>query len=282
MAKVSSRVHLARYVALLHKAEASRKKVGTPTRYIVPTAYVGTADFWDAYAMLNSDTPWLDVKGSGAGILDITPLGLLPWQLATFLEWHTYEDGSIEGLIHGLTGTHDHGSYQWAYLEAGLSREVFEAVYPDLGGYRNGSVFLDFGESARLVDSRDIPPPDARDIDFPNVRLLVWILHNPDLVERREVDVAARKNARARRREGLPAHGPSPVTVVDLRAPAKRAQREVAEAERTYRHRWIVRGHWHTYLVGRGHSERRVNYVMPYVKGPEGAPLNATERVYRW
>lgn len=113
-------------------------------------------------------------------------------------------------------------------------------------------------------------------------RLAFWILDNPDLMEKSTIDAAPRQSKAARRR-GKP-HTPSPVTIVDLRAPHKKAAAEVAQAERTYRHRWIVRGHWHRFWTGPRNGERKLEtrYVMPYVKGPAGAPLNATELVRKW
>lgn len=48
---------------------------------------------------------------------------------------------------------------------------------------------------------------------------------------------------------------------------------------REYRHRWVVRGHWRQQPWGPGRAFRRPVYVLPHVKGPEGAPLLGGERV---
>lgn len=73
-----------------------------------------------------------------------------------------------------------------------------------------------------------------------------------------------------------------PVNVIDLRRAVRRDQEAVAEAERNYQHRWIVRGHWRQQAYGPGRSERRNIYIAPHVKGPEGAPMIEREKVYRW
>ncbi len=49
--------------------------------------------------------------------------------------------------------------------------------------------------------------------------------------------------------------------------------------DRTYRHRWIVSGHWRSQPYGEGMKLRRPVYIAPYVKGPEGAPLLHGEKV---
>uniref|UniRef100_UPI003F7E2E81 hypothetical protein n=1 Tax=Enterococcus faecium TaxID=1352 RepID=UPI003F7E2E81 len=112
-------------------------------------------------------------------------------------------------------------------------------------------------------------------------RLVFWILENPDLMDRETID--ATPQSKAARRRGKH-HKPRTVTIVDLRAAHREAAADVAAAERTYRSRWIVRGHWHRFWTGPRDGERKLEtrYVMPYVKGPAGAPLNVTERVKKW
>lgn len=51
---------------------------------------------------------------------------------------------------------------------------------------------------------------------------------------------------------------------------------------RTYAHRWVVRGHWRNQPHGKDHAQRRLQWVPSYVKGPEGAPLLASEKVMVW
>lgn len=50
---------------------------------------------------------------------------------------------------------------------------------------------------------------------------------------------------------------------------------------REYRHRWMVRGHWRhqTFVVGGERTQRRI-WIAPYLKGPHGAPLLTSPKVY--
>jgi hypothetical protein len=65
----------------------------------------------------------------------------------------------------------------------------------------------------------------------------------------------------------------SDVTLIRLRHLAPRANGEPGEVE--WQHRWIVRGHWHTYHYKDGTT--RQLYLAPYVKGPDDKPLKVTE-----
>jgi hypothetical protein len=42
--------------------------------------------------------------------------------------------------------------------------------------------------------------------------------------------------------------------------------------------RWIVKGHWRQQAVGEGRQFRRPVYIAPHIKGPEGLPLDTTEK----
>ena len=73
----------------------------------------------------------------------------------------------------------------------------------------------------------------------------------------------------------------SNVTIIELRRPAS-AARDGAEGAsgRQYRRRWWVDGHWRQQACGPGRTQRKPIWVSPYVKGPEGSPLVAKERVH--
>lgn len=49
-----------------------------------------------------------------------------------------------------------------------------------------------------------------------------------------------------------------------------------------WNHRWLVRGHWHKYWVGPKAGEQSLvtKWVAPYIKGPEGAPFVAKDRIF--
>lgn len=86
-------------------------------------------------------------------------------------------------------------------------------------------------------------------------------------------------------RPGNPVPTESAVTLIDLR-PLRQVHTRDDETDpetgRVYRHRWVVRGHWRQQPHGKGRAERRLQWIAPYVKGPEGAPLLEAEKVMVW
>jgi len=65
------------------------------------------------------------------------------------------------------------------------------------------------------------------------------------------------------------------VTVVHLRK-VQHAEHEPIEGEhakREYHCRWTVDGHWRNQAFGPKHGDRRLQFIMPYVKGPADKPL---------
>lgn len=70
------------------------------------------------------------------------------------------------------------------------------------------------------------------------------------------------------------------VRVVALRAGTNHA-RAYSGTNREYRHRWMVRGHWRNqpYLKD-GETAYRRAWIAPYLKGPSGAPLLTSPKVY--
>ena len=72
------------------------------------------------------------------------------------------------------------------------------------------------------------------------------------------------------------------VTLIDLRALRQVDIDPVDESGRVYRHRWVVRGHWRQQAFGPDRSQRKPLFIAPYIKGPAGAPLLATEHVHVW
>lgn len=72
----------------------------------------------------------------------------------------------------------------------------------------------------------------------------------------------------------------APIRVITLRRPA--GEPGVEGSGRSYMHRWLVRGHWRKQACGPGRVERKPIWIAPHIKGPEGAPLLAGEKVYAW
>lgn len=75
------------------------------------------------------------------------------------------------------------------------------------------------------------------------------------------------------------------VTTVDLRTMRfvdTDRETDPDDTGRTYTHRWVVRGHWRNQAHGKDRARRRLQWVPSYIKGPEGAPLMASEKVMVW
>lgn len=160
-----------------------------------------------------------------------------------------------------------------------LSNEIIVLGYFLVGRGFFVAVIATIPEPGLASEVRSIFVKDPSEVAL--FRLLHWVLHNPDLMEKTVIDTARPPSKKARRRGAV--HKPSPVTIVDLRASHRAARADVERAESTYRSRWIVRGHWHRYWTGpRDDRKLEPRYVMPYVKGPDGAPLNETTRVSVW
>lgn len=108
-----------------------------------------------------------------------------------------------------------------------------------------------------------------------------WLLmQQPQLVDRTR-EQADRPVRAAYARAGRPE---PEVTIVDLRrryVPGT-ADPGGQEQGRRYRNRWVVSGHWRNQAHGPDRSLRRRQWVPSYVKGPDGAPLLATEKVNVW
>lgn len=59
-------------------------------------------------------------------------------------------------------------------------------------------------------------------------------------------------------------------------------EHEPGEKKWTLKHRVITRGHWKRVAYGKDRSLRRVQWIMPYVRGPEGADLVVRPVVKVW
>ncbi|MFC5996970.1 hypothetical protein ACFQE5_22420 [Pseudonocardia hispaniensis] len=111
----------------------------------------------------------------------------------------------------------------------------------------------------------------------------VWaawqLMQQPTLADRTPAPID-RRITRAYARAARPA---PEVTIVDLRHLYRPPDpdREPEEPGRTYRHRWVVRGHWKNAWRPSVQQHRRI-WVPAYVKGPDGAPLLQRERVNVW
>ena len=106
------------------------------------------------------------------------------------------------------------------------------------------------------------------------------LMQQPTLVER-TLESAGKAEARSAARAGLPA---PEYSRVDLRRQwVPRDQDAAGDGDaRRYRYRWVVSGHWRQQPYGPDRSLRRQQWIPAHVKGPDGAPLLATEKVNVW
>jgi len=86
-----------------------------------------------------------------------------------------------------------------------------------------------------------------------------------------------RQTRRALQRANLPV---PEVRVVKLRQP-KHPHAEAEAAGRTYTKRWVVRGHWRNQWYPSRNDHRPI-YIPTHIKGPDGAQLIVSEKVYDW
>lgn len=262
-------MHLRSAVRLRDAAAGDARAVGALLRENADTLrdaelFYVTRDFVDTAKMLEADAPSLPVpefrprfalfevpyETTGGSVLDYQSDGTLESERESF---------SVVGI-----STMSKPSREWN--EAAFAPDFYGALTTAHGDDR----LIEDNVSAAML----LAPNREHSI----ARLIFWLIDNPDLMTRRDID-AAPKLSKAARRRGKP-HEPSPVTIVDLCAPHRKAAAEVATAERMYRSRWIVRGHWHHFWTGKaGERVLEPRYVMPYVKGPAGAPLNVTEKI---
>src|ERR1043165_718348 len=108
-----------------------------------------------------------------------------------------------------------------------------------------------------------------------------WLLMQQPLLIDRTQERPDKSTARAIARDGLSVPD---VTVVDLRRQYTPQDRDPGDETggRHYKHRWVVSGHWRNQAYGKERALRRQTWVPAHMKGPEGAPLQATEKVNVW
>lgn len=206
------------------------------------------------------------VFAGGLGMVDVAPGTGVP---VDALLWAPGPGGTLRvwHLVEGRT------------LFAGLPEDAIRREPPPLVPIRE--VRLPVADEAVPLD--DLPEYEGMRPSRAIVAAMAaswYLMQQPQLVDRVNQE-PSRSEARAFRRADLPDAG---VTVVDLRRLMVPQDHDPdAEKEsRRYRHRWVVSGHWRDQPYGPERSLRRQTWIPAYVKGPEGAPLLATERVNVW
>lgn len=72
------------------------------------------------------------------------------------------------------------------------------------------------------------------------------------------------------------------VTVIEMRPATHRAPRAGESSGRKLTTRHLVRGHWTHQPYGPGQSQRRLQWIEGYIRGPADAPLVERPRVWAW
>ncbi|MFD6917949.1 hypothetical protein [Streptomyces virginiae] len=125
---------------------------------------------------------------------------------------------------------------------------------------------LTVGELSREVDSRTFVHQGERTL------ITTWLLMGQTIT--RDEPVTTPKSAAKRIARMDPALLTS-ARYCTLRhqsaAPVERADGDVLNV--SYRHRWIVRGHWRNHAYGPRQALHQRIWISPHLKGPDGAPL---------
>lgn len=245
--------------------------------------------FWVAEDMIltaldaSDDMPsvlWDEVLPSNAGFMvfgrPLPPVQGLGDALIDAISWYTTEDG--KGLM--ITALSKSARYGAGQLPL---HGPFQALPALIAPNRHARMAL----MDAFIEEYDVGAEDKaerHDMNGPQVRFLALIAATMQLMMM--PTVATRKVINAR--TGEPARESAPnvrtdVTLIDLR-PIRQvfADREPGEGGRVYHYRWFVRGHWRNQRVGQDRAQTRVTWIPSYIKGPEGAPLKATEKVMVW
>lgn len=165
-----------------------------------------------------------------------------------------------------------------------------------LYGYRpvsySQSAWVPLGRTDWLVgtDTEEVPHEtlrthDQRVASMAEDRRWLAALHLM-AAEKRVAQVEQATIPRAAVRRSKRANVPADVRLIDLRAPGRTSEKgeEGSEGRHVdWQYRWIVGGEtggfWRQTPYGPGRSLRRPQWIMPFVKGPEGKPLRVRDSV---
>jgi hypothetical protein len=127
-----------------------------------------------------------------------------------------------------------------------------------------------------------LQPDQAVNADSPaSTVIAAWLLIGQKLAETAPIPVE-KTIRKAYQRGGRPA---PEVRLVRIRGSAAAATTRTAHpsgnrASRDREHRWWVRGHWRNQPYGPGRTQRRLIYIDPHIRGPEGKPIKPSTTVH--
>lgn len=187
-----------------------------------------------------------------------------------------------------VTGPHDSVS---PGIHPGLSKYGSNLVDPKTGGRTvlSGASWCPLGRSDwPLIDPLGQAPwtqPEHTTASFCEDRKLLaalWTLTAQEGVASTTLQSTGRQARRRAERAGVTQGDASTVRVVALRRLRPRHDGPEHASPVHHDHRWYVRGFWRNQPVGKGRAERRLTWVRPHIRGPEGAPIKTKEVVNAW
>ncbi|MGJ9487132.1 hypothetical protein ACRQFN_02380 [Actinotignum sp. GS-2025e] len=123
-----------------------------------------------------------------------------------------------------------------------------------------------------------LQPPSASTLGkLKEALIATWVLSSqPGIgVKREEYNTVGRSSLRRLKL-------PKKVTIATLRELTHEETGEPVDGDRHYSVRFLVRGHWRNQVCGPARKMRRLTWVAPFVKGPDGAPFQKTDLVKVW
>lgn len=216
--------------------------------------------------------------------------GLVLWEGGIGMA--TVSDPPVDIPVEALTwGPHDGGLLVWCWISRRrLMAELHDEGVRKSGGQRfeiiaeKTPALMPIAGTVLPVDPEPSPITgfgERTPVPDTAVRALAasWLLMEQPKIAGRTV---VRPDGPARRSLARAGFADPEVTLVDLRRLRVPQDPENGAGEgRAYRHRWVVSGHWRNAWrpsVG----EHRKTWIEAHVKGPDGAPMLARERVNVW
>lgn len=125
------------------------------------------------------------------------------------------------------------------------------------------------------------PHAAASHVEDRKLLAALWTLTAQEGVADRRLAPIDRQMRRRTQRAGLHARA-AQVTIYTLRRHHRPTEGDEMREGRRLTHRHYVRGFWRNQPCGQGRAERRLTFVRPHIRGPEGAPLVDKPRVQAW
>lgn len=242
----------------------------------------------DDYGLVVLEKPWTGLAVDA----DLHPeRGTLAVDAFT---WGPVRLPPIPGRSSDLTAAVALSSYQWSPVGASDEYEAPTERARDLNrammrASQNGRCWFPLGRSDwPIIDpicASPWPMSDAQLASFTEDRrvlcaLMTVLAH--DGIATTHLETVSRGTRRRLERAGDRSGGRYRiVTLRTLRDPGEETGNDAGEKV-AHDHRWLVSGHWRRQPYGPGRTLRRLQWINPFVKGPEDAPLKVKEVIHAW